>query len=72
MHRLNIPKKLTKTPSSNLSSVNEGESEQESHTVYPKIEIEGETVAVESQNTNDIAQVTFTSSDARRINSALL
>ena len=61
---LNLPenKKATGTPNSQLSSVKEGESDQESHTVYPKIEIEGDTVALESQCTNnDYGGMTFIS-----------
>ena len=39
MDQLLVPAKGLKTPSSNLSCVNEGQSELESQTVYPKIQI---------------------------------
>ena len=39
MDQLLLPIKALKTPSSNLSCVNENQSELESHTHYPRIEI---------------------------------
>ena len=46
---LNLPddKNAAGTPNSQLSSVREGESDQESHTVYPKIDVnDTDTVAL--------------------------
>lgn len=70
INHLNLP--LTrKTPSSSLSCVNEGDqSELESQTVYPRIEVrfegndDGKEAELQSQYTQEFGMMTFGSSEA--------